>query len=63
MGSDAPDADGPDVHSSISVSTSGTTGGELRGYWDQLAVTATVPCERQMWGDAFGMCTDRFGTN
>ena len=21
----------------------------------------TVPLEKQMWGDEFGMCTDRFG--
>ncbi|NUS17689.1 MAG: VOC family protein, partial [Streptomyces sp.] len=21
----------------------------------------TVPLDKQMWGDVFGMCTDRFG--
>ena len=23
--------------------------------------TVSVPLEKQMWGDVFGMCTDRFG--
>lgn len=36
---------------------------ELRGYWEQLADggTVTVPLEKQMWGDEFGMCVDRYG--
>ena len=36
---------------------------ELRGYWDQLSAggTVTMPLEKQMWGDMFGSCTDRFG--
>ena len=25
--------------------------------------TVTMPLERQMWGDEFGMLTDRFGTS
>jgi PhnB protein len=49
--------------SQITVSLSGDDADELRGYWDKLAVdgTVTVPLERQMWGDDFGMVTDRFG--
>lgn len=48
----------------ISVSLSGDDADELRGYWQQLADggTITVPLEKQMWGDEFGMCVDRFGT-
>ncbi|WP_405810517.1 VOC family protein [Streptomyces sp. NBC_00210] len=47
----------------ISVSLSGDDVNELRGYWDELSGdgTVSVPLEKQMWGDVFGMCTDRFG--
>ncbi|MFF8378295.1 VOC family protein [Streptomyces sp. NPDC015661] len=47
----------------IAVSVSGEDDGELRGYWEQLSGSGTVsvPLEKQMWGDVFGMCTDRFG--
>jgi PhnB protein len=48
---------------SITVSLSGTDGDELRGYWEKLADggQVTMPFEKQMWGDEFGMCTDRYG--
>ncbi|MFF0303504.1 VOC family protein [Streptomyces sp. NPDC004562] len=47
----------------ISVSLSGDDEPELRGYWEKLSdgATVSVPLEKQMWGDVFGMCTDRFG--
>ncbi|MBT2529286.1 VOC family protein [Streptomyces sp. ISL-99] len=47
----------------ISVSLSGDDSGELRGYWNKLSAdgAVSVPIEKQMWGDVFGMCTDRFG--
>ncbi|QPP07836.1 VOC family protein [Streptomyces bathyalis] len=47
----------------FSVSLSGDDESELRGYWDKLSVggDVAVPLEKQMWGDVFGMCTDRFG--
>lgn len=50
--------------SSISISLSGEEGDELRGYWEKLAAdgTVTVPLEKQMWGDEFGMVIDKFGT-
>lgn len=50
---------------SISVSVSGDDEAELRGYWEKLSADASVsvPLEKQMWGDVFGMCTDRFGVN
>ncbi|MFC0032271.1 VOC family protein [Micromonospora chaiyaphumensis] len=49
----------------ISISLSGDDADELRGYWRQLAEggTVAVPLEKQMWGDEFGMCVDRFGIN
>ena len=47
----------------FSLSLSGDDAGELKGYWDQLSAdgTVAVPLEKQMWGDEFGMCVDRFG--
>ncbi|MFI7385581.1 VOC family protein [Streptomyces sp. NPDC049813] len=47
----------------ISVSLSGDDDAELRGYWEKLSAggTVAVPLAKQMWGDVFGMCTDRFG--
>ena|SRR5436190_16164662 len=47
----------------ITVSLSGTDAEELRGYWEKLSAEGTVsmPLEKQMWGDEFGMCVDRFG--
>ncbi|WP_194813668.1 VOC family protein [Nocardia sp. XZ_19_385] len=51
--------------SSISVSLSGDDAEELRGYWEKLIAggTVTVPLEKQMWGDEFGMCQDKFGVD
>jgi PhnB protein len=45
------------------VSLRGDDVDELRGYWSALSDggVVTVPLERQMWGDEFGACTDRFG--
>jgi PhnB protein len=47
----------------ITISLSGDDEQELRGYWDKLSDggTVTMPFEKQMWGDLFGMCTDKFG--
>lgn len=51
------------VGSNMAVSLSGDDASELRGYWDALSAGAavTMPLEKQMWGDEFGMCTDKFG--
>ena len=48
----------------VSLSLSGEDEEELRGYWDKLVARAsvTVPLEKQMWGDEFGMLIDEFGT-
>jgi PhnB protein len=49
--------------SNISISLSGDDAEQLRGYWDKLSGdgNVTMPLEKQMWGDEFGMCTDKFG--
>ena len=49
----------------MSVSLSGDDVDELRGYWDKLSDggAVQVPLEKQMWGDVFGMCTDKFGVS
>ncbi|GAB1640276.1 VOC family protein [Krasilnikovia sp. MM14-A1259] len=46
----------------ITVSLSGDDEA-LRRHWERLSESGTVsmPLEKQMWGDEFGMCTDRFG--
>jgi len=47
----------------ITISLSGDDGDELRECWAKLAEggQVTMPLEKQVWGDEFGMCTDRFG--
>ncbi|MFF6982732.1 VOC family protein [Streptomyces sp. NPDC008343] len=62
MGADTP-TDDHRAGNNISVSLSGDDDAELRGYWEKLSdgATVTVPLDKQMWGDVFGMCTDRFG--
>jgi PhnB protein len=62
MASDTP-GDAPQQGSAISISLSGTDAEELRGYWEKLSAdgTVTMPFEKQMWGDEFGMCVDKFG--
>ncbi|MCD2186485.1 VOC family protein [Actinomycetospora soli] len=63
MASDTPAGMDRPSGSSISVSLSGDEGDRLRGYFEQLSAdgTVSVPLEKQMWGDEFGQCTDRFG--
>ena len=49
--------------SNITVSLSGDDADALRGWWERLSDggTVSVPLEKQMWGDEFGACRDRFG--
>jgi len=63
MASDGPPGQPVTSGSNFSISLSGDDEAELRGYWDQLAEGGQVvmPLERQMWGDTFGMCVDKFG--
>ena len=63
MAADTPEGMPYQSGSAITVSLSGDDDQELRGYWSRLSggATITVPLDKQMWGDVFGMCTDRFG--
>ncbi|MFJ2260780.1 VOC family protein [Streptomyces sp. NPDC087844] len=63
MGADTPPGMEYTPGGNFSVSLSGDDESELRGYWEKLSAggTVSVPLEKQMWGDVFGMCTDRFG--
>ena len=63
MASDLPPGMEHTVGNNISVSLSGNDAEELRGYWKKLTDggTITMPMEKQMWGDEFGMCVDKFG--
>ncbi|MEV4252433.1 VOC family protein [Spirillospora sp. NPDC049652] len=63
MASDTPpgmDARGP---GNVSIALSGDNGDELRRYWAGLSDGGSVQMalEKQVWGDEFGQCTDRFG--
>jgi PhnB protein len=65
MASDTGPGMGYEPGANISISLSGDDDEKLRGYWDKLSDggTVTMPMEKQMWGDVFGMCVDRFGIN
>jgi PhnB protein len=49
----------------FSVSLSGDDADALRGYWEKLSAsgTTTMPMQKQVWGDEFGMCEDGFGVS
>lgn len=63
MAADTPPGMDYQPGSSISISLSGDDSDQLRGYWEKLSSSGSVavPLEKQVWGDEFGMCTDRFG--
>ncbi|SDC16700.1 VOC family protein [Actinokineospora iranica] len=62
MGADVPEGMAHNPGDTITVSLSGDDE-ELRGHWEKLSDggTVSVPLEKQMWGDEFGMCVDRYG--
>ena len=63
MAADTPPGMEYNPGTNIAVSLSGDDADELRGYWEKLSDggTVSVPLEKQMWGDEFGMCVDQFG--
>jgi PhnB protein len=63
MASDLPPGMPHNPGDNMAISLSGEDAEQLRRYWEKLSDggTVTMPLEKQMWGDEFGMCTDRFG--
>jgi PhnB protein len=51
------------VGDNISMSISGDDEAQLTGFFNGLGEggTVTLPLARQMWGDTFGMLTDKYG--
>jgi PhnB protein len=47
----------------MSMSLTGDNEEELKAYFKKLLAGGTVgmPLEKAIWGDTFGMCTDKFG--
>jgi PhnB protein len=65
MGADTPPGMDLTPGDNITVCLSGDEADVLRGYWEKLSAggSVTVPLEKQMWGDEYGACMDRFGIN
>ena len=65
MGADCPEGMEFVPGNNITVSLSGDDAGELHGYWQKLSESGNVavPMAKQMWGDEFGACQDRFGVH
>ena len=65
MASDMPPGMEHSRGNNMAISLSGDDEAELRGYWDKLSEggNVTMALEKQMWGDVFGMFTDRFGVD
>jgi PhnB protein len=63
MGADNPPGSDFNPGNTITISLSGDDAADLHRYWDALIEggNVTVPLEKQMWGDEFGQCVDRFG--
>lgn len=63
MAADTPPGMEHNPGDNIGISLSGDDTDELRGYWEKLSAggNVSVPLERQMWGDEFGQCTDKYG--
>jgi PhnB protein len=63
MASDAPRGMELQAGNTVAISLSGDDADVLRSYWQGLSAGGDIemPLEKQVWGDTFGMCTDRFG--
>ena len=59
----SPDVSGDNI--SLSISGYNDDADTMRGYFQALSEggEVTMPLEKQMWGDEFGMLKDRFGVH
>jgi PhnB protein len=65
MASDTPNRMEYRPGTNFNMSLSGDDDATLKGYFDKLSSGGSVmmPLEKAIWGDTFGMCTDKFGVN
>ncbi len=63
MASDTPSRMEYRAGTNMSMSLSGDNEAELKAYFEKLSAggRVTMPLEKAIWGDSFGMCTDKFG--
>ena len=63
MASDTPNRMEYRAGTNYSMSLSGDNEAELRGYYEKLSAGGIIamPLEKAIWGDTFGMFTDKFG--
>ena len=63
MASDTPNRMQNHSGTNMSISLTGDNEAELKAYFEKLSAggTVTMPLEKAMWGDSFGMCIDKFG--
>ncbi len=63
MASDTPDRMEYKAGTNFSMSLSGENEAELKGYFEKLVTGGNIimPLEKALWGDTFGMLTDKFG--
>ena len=63
MASDTPSSMEYRAGTNMSMSLSGDNEAELTGYFEKLSAggMVTMPLEKAMWGDSFGMFTDKYG--
>ena len=63
MASDTPSRMEYRAGTNMSMSLSGDNEAELKAYFEKLSAggMVTMPLEKAIWGDSFGMCTDKYG--
>jgi PhnB protein len=63
MASDTPSRMEYRAGTNMSMSLSGDNEAELKAYFEKLSAGGMVamPLEKAIWGDSFGMCTDKYG--
>ena len=63
MASDTPSRMEYRAGTNMSMSLSGDNEAELKAYFEKLSSggMVTMPLEKAIWGDSFGMCADKYG--